>query len=166
MSAFVVCKTASIGSTWQTPVTVFPATNSAAPNDDYFFFSLQDNGVSPARNRFAYGAYNDTCTSAGVQSGFTVYGLSASSGVSELTINGTSAGTGTATDAGKSASGNISDIPARSVLNVGAGVRPANASGFWFWPGDMCEIVWYASDISSGDKTALVQWLKFKWGIS
>jgi hypothetical protein len=166
MSAFVVCKTASIGSTWQTPVTVFPATNATAPNDDYVFFSLQDNGSSPARNRFQYGGANTSCDAVGVQSGFTVYGISASSGVSALTVNGTSVATGTATDAGKSSSGTVSDIPARSVLNVGAFVRPANTSGLFFWPGDMCEIAWYASDISSSDKTALVQWLKSKWGIA
>ena len=83
-----------------------------------------------------------------------------------MTVNGTSVATGTATDAGKSVSGIITDIPARLILNVGAFVRPANSGGINFWPGDMCEIAWYSSDISSGDKASLVAWLKSKWGIA
>jgi len=165
-SAFIVCRTTSTASSLQTALTVFPATNSSAPNDDYFNLSLQDTTSSPANDRFNYGGTNTAATSAATRNAFIVYGMSASSGVSALTVNGTSVATGTATDTGKSNSGIITDIPARLILNVGAFVRPANSGGIGFWPGDMCEIAWYSSDISSGDKASLVAWLKNKWGIA
>jgi hypothetical protein len=165
-SAFVVCRTTSTAAGGQHPITVFPATNSSAPNDDYMYLSLQDTTSSPANDRFGYGGTNTAATSAATRNAFIVYGLSASSGVSVLTVNGTSVATGTATDAGKSSSGIITDIPARLILNIGAFVRPANSGGILFWPGDMCEIVWYSTDISANDKASLVAWLKNKWGIT
>ena len=165
-SAFVVCRTTATAGSFQPAVTVFPATNSSAPNDDYMYLSLQDSSTSPANDRYGYGGTNTAATSAVTRSAFTVYGISASSGTSALAVNGTSVATGASVNTAKSNSGIVTDIPTRSVLNLGALVRPADSSGALFWTGDLCEIAWYSSDISSSDKTSLVAWLKSKWGIS
>jgi predicted 3-demethylubiquinone-9 3-methyltransferase (glyoxalase superfamily) len=166
LSAFVVCRTTATAGSFQPVVTVFPATNASAPNDDYMYLSLQDSSTSPANDRYGYGGTNAASTSAVTRSAFAVYGISASSGTSALAVNGASVATGASVDTAKSNSGVVTDIPTRSVFNVGAVVRPANSSGVNFWTGDMCEIAWYSSDISSGDKASLVAWLKSKWGIA
>ncbi|NBW23190.1 MAG: hypothetical protein EBR82_86125, partial [Caulobacteraceae bacterium] len=165
-SAFVVCKTTAYASTFQAAITGLPATNAAAPNADYFLLSLQDTSASSQTDRYGYGGTNSAAASTASRTAFTVYGVSCSANASALSVNGTGVATGTAINLGKSVSGTVSDIPSRVILNVGALVRPANPTGVAFWPGDMCEIVWYSSDISSSDKSQLVTWLMSKWGIA
>ena len=165
-SAFVVCKTTASSSTFQAAITALPATNAAAPNDDYFFLSLQDTIESSRTDRFNHGGSNTAASSTASRTVFTAYGVSSSANATAFSINGTNVATGTAINSGKSVSGVVSNIQPRVILNVGALVRPANPTGAAFWTGDMCEIVWYSSDISSSDKSLLVTWLMRKWGIA
>ena len=158
-TGFVVAKSDEIADRWLMTWTI------PSDDDDYGLITLRRDGASPARNQWGFGGSNTAISETIDTTGYVALTIRLTSGTITARRNGTLIGTESGiTETGTGSGG--SNIPARSILNLGALVRPANPSGGFFFKGDYCEVVWYDSGLSDANRAAVENYLLAKWAIT
>jgi hypothetical protein len=157
-TGFVVAKSDETADRWMLTWTI------PGDNDDYGLIALRRNGASPARNHFVFGGSNTSITETTETTGFAALTHRVTSGSMSAHRNGNLIGTQSVTATGTGQGGR--NIPTRSVLNIGALVRPGNPNGTVFFKGDIAEIIWYDSGLSDANRSAVETYLLAKWGIT
>jgi hypothetical protein len=158
-TGFVVAKADEIADRWLMSWTI------PSDNDDYGLIALRRDGASPARNQFYFSGGNTTISETVDTTGYVALTIRLTSGTMTAHRNGSLVATQSGiTEIGKGDGGR--NIPARSILNLGALVRPANPSGGFFFKGDYCELLWYDSGLSDANRAAVESYLTTKWGIT
>jgi hypothetical protein len=157
-TGFIVAKSDETADRWLLTGTI------PSDNDDYAAIMLRRNGASPARNQFFFGGSNTGITETTETTGFAALTHRVTSGSMSAHRNGNLIGTQSVTATGTGEGGR--NIPTRSILNIGALVRPANPSGGFFFKGDIAEIIWYDSGLSDASRSLVESYLTSKWGIT
>jgi hypothetical protein len=157
-TGFVVARSDETEERWMLTWTI------PSDSDDYGLIALRRSGGSPARNQFFFGGSTTAITETTETTGFAALTHRVTSGSMSAHRNGNLIGTQSVTATGTGSGGR--NIPTRSVLNIGALVRPANPSGTLFFKGDIAEIIWYDSGLSDASRSAVESYLMTKWGIS
>jgi len=157
-TGFVVARSDETADRWAITWTI------PGDNDDYGLIILRRDGATPAQNQFSFSNNNARITETTETTGFAALTHRVTSGSMTAHRNGNLIGTQSVTATGTGDGGR--NVPTRSILNIGALVRPANPDGVLFFKGDIAEIIWYDSGLSDTDRSAVEQYLISKWGIT
>jgi hypothetical protein len=127
----------------------------AGSDDDYLTVMLRRNNGGDTKNQFFHRVVDTPVEEVYNIATHNVYVMRVGGGNLSVWRNETLLGTQS-----------VTSTSARTILNIGALVRPSNPTGTLFFQGDLAELAWYDNAISSDDRSNLTQQLKLKWGIA